>query len=343
MPGSVRQSIRPKQGRPASYITGSYVRTNLPCPWSGGLQGIPGWARIACFLERLVLHPPKVLLLEGGTAAQRECVALYWAAGLNCTEVRKPCERCLLCRRVFDRESTDLHYLDGRDGRIGIDAVRELRPLLGQVPRDGGRRVIILGEAQELTPEAANALLKSMEETDNRNSFVLLAPQRERLLPTLVSRSWVLTLWWRGALSEALAEASAMPGEKERSAESKEWLEAMLTFLRNGRGWFARTMAKSQVDKPLAAGLIGECRRNLIQAMLGSPREKLALFFHEQGNPRLWLDLALRLNQAEQGLMAQVSPALVLDWLVSGMRLRIHSGVCSRPGHWKQNSTVNSP
>lgn len=296
---------------------------------SSDLQGIPGQARIASFLERLAQHPPKVLLLEGGTAGERERVGLYWAAGLNCTEVRKPCGRCPLCRRVFERESTDLLYLDGRDGRIGIDAVRELLPLLGQAPRDGGRRVIILGEAQELTPEAANALLKSMEEMDIRNSFVLLAPQRERLLPTLVSRSWVLTLGWRGALREV----SATPEGGGRSAESEEWLEAMQTFLKSGRGWFSRTMAKSQVDKPLAAGLIGECRRNLIQAMLGSPREKLAFFFHEQGNPRLWRDLGLRLNQAEQGLMAQVSPALVLDWLVAGMRLRIRSEGCPRPGH----------
>jgi DNA polymerase-3 subunit delta' len=288
-------------------------------PLSGDMQGIPDWTRVAQFLERLVLHPPKVLLLEGGTAGEREYVALYWAAGLNCTEAQKPCARCLPCRRVFDREFTDLHYLDGREGRIGIDAVRELRPLLGQAPYGGGRRVIIFGEAQELTPEAANALLKSMEDTDIRNFFVLLAPQRERLLPTLVSRSWVLTLGWPGATRGALA----MPGEKERSAESEEWLEAMAAFLHSGQGWFARTMVKSQVDKTLAAGLIVECRRSLIQAMLGSPREKLAIFFYEQGSPQLWRDLDLRLHQAEQGLMAQVSPALVLDWLVTGMRLRM--------------------
>jgi DNA polymerase-3 subunit delta' len=286
---------------------------------SGDMQGIPDWTRVAQILERLVLYPPKVLLLEGGTAGERERVALYWAAGLNCTEVQKPCARCLLCRRVFGREFTDLHYLDGLAGRIGIDAVRELRPLLGQAPRDGGRRVIMLGEAQELTPEAANALLKSMEDSDVRNSFVLLVPQRERLLPTLVSRSWVLTLGWYGALRWT----STMPGEKERSAENKEWLEAMAAFLHSGQGWFARTMVKSQVDKTLAAGLIIECRRSLIQAMLGSPQERLALLFYEQGSPQLWRDLDLRLHQAEQGLMAQVSPALVLDWLVTGMRLRM--------------------
>lgn len=292
-------------------------------PLSGDMQGIPDWTRVAQFLERLVLHPPKVLLLEGGTAGERERVALYWAAGLNCTEVQKPCARCLPCRRMFAREFTDLHYLDGRTGRIGIDAVRELRPLLGQAPSQGpyggGRRVIILGEAQELTLEAANALLKSMEDTDVRNFFVLLVPQRERLLPTLVSRSWILTLGW----PDALRGVSARLGGNERSAESEEWLEAMAAFLHSGQGWFARTMVKSQVDKALAAGLIVECRRNLIQAMLGSPREKLAILFYEQGSPELWRDLDLRLHKAEQGLMAQVSPALVLDWLVTGMLLRM--------------------
>lgn len=223
-----------------------------------------------------------------------------------------------------------MHYLDGREGRIGIDAVRALRPLLGQAPRDGGRRVIILGEAQEMTPEAANALLKSMEDTDARNYFVLLAPQRERLLPTLVSRSWAMTLGWnhpgQGTRSGAVEAGGA--------GEAEEWSEALLTFLKTGRGWFARTMAKSQVDRALVASLIGVCRSNLIQAVHQSPRTNLAAFFCEQGSPDAWRAVDLRLNQAEQALMAHVSAAVVLDWMVVGLRLYILQKQGSlTPGH----------
>ena len=86
--------------------------------------------------------------------------------------------------------------LDGREGSIKIETVRELRTILGEAPRGDGKRVVILAEAQSLGVEAANALLKSLEEPRPGVCFLLLAPQRERLLPTLVSRGWVVTLAW---------------------------------------------------------------------------------------------------------------------------------------------------
>lgn len=283
---------------------------------------VQGQDRVLEYLGRLLHQPPKALLLEGGGAGERARIAQYWAAALNCHAAQKPCAACPACLRIAEGEFTDLHYLDGREGRIGIDAVRDLRPLLGQAPRDGGRRVIILGEAQEMTPEAANALLTSMEDTDARNYFVLLAPQRERLLPTLVSRSWAMTLGWNHP-GQGTRSGAAEAGE---AGEAGEWSEALLTFLKTGRGWFARTMAKSakaQVDRALAARLIMVCRSNLIQAMHQSPRTNLAAFFCEQGNPDAWRAMDLRLNQAEQALMAHVSAVVVLDWMVVGLRLHI--------------------
>lgn len=278
---------------------------------------VSNWETVARFLGQMRARPPKALLLEGGDPGQREGAALHWASALNCTGEIKPCGACAACRRIAVRESADLVYLDGREGRIGIGAVRELLPLLGQAPRDGGRRVIVFGEAQEMTTEAANALLKSMEDTDPRNCFVLLVPQRERLLPTLVSRSWVLTLGWpeAGGNTDSLST-----GPETAAGGVGEWLHALLGFLRTGRGWFARTMVKSQVDKALASAVIRECRRNLIQAMQQDPRESLARFFHERGDADYWRDVDLRLNEAEQALAAQVAPALVLDWLAAELR-----------------------
>lgn len=220
-------------------------------------------------------------------------------------------------------ESADVRHLDGREGRIGIDAVRELHPLLGQAPRDEGKRVIILGEAQALTPQAANALLKSMEDTDLRNYFVLLAPQRERLLPTLVSRSWVFNLgWprWRGENDDSASEQNPV------HPETGEWGSALLEFLRTGKGWFGRTMVKTAVDRTLAAAMISEWRRQLLLAMYQRPRSDLAVFFGERGNPEIWRSLDLRLQQAESALMAQLAPGLVLDWLALGLRMALRPG-----------------
>ncbi|WP_052813007.1 hypothetical protein [Desulfonatronum thioautotrophicum] len=326
---------------------------------------IPGQDRVVDVLGRLTARPPRVLLLEGGTAEEREKLGLYWTALLNCTgavppeccdapsgtdvpstsghasgqrhsetppdtvpeicsgavsvaagqAVPVPCRQCPACSRIRDGVFLDLIYLDGREGRIGIDAVRDLRGVLGQAPRDAVRRVVVLGEAQELTEQAANALLKSMEDTETRNAYVLLAPQRERLLRTLVSRSWVATLSWD---LEADAEET---GETEQSGMADaQWSEALAGFLRTGRGWFSRTLTKGQVDRPLAFQVIRACRRSLITACQGRPKTSLARVFHDLGRPQAWRDIDLRLDDAEQALRTQVAPALVLDWLAVGLR-----------------------
>ncbi|WP_051434345.1 DNA polymerase III subunit delta' [Desulfonatronum lacustre] len=290
---------------------------------------IPGQDRVVGILARLLSRPPRVLLLEGGTAEERQKLGLYWTALLNCSALPpssslhpspydsslalpggpRPCEQCPACSRIRDGVFLDLVYLDGREGRIGIDTVRELRGLLGQAPRDAKRRVVVLGEAQELTEEAGNALLKSMEDTETRNAYVLLAPQRERLLRTLVSRSWVATLSWD------------LDGVQEREGGSDpEWTEALARFLKTGRDWFGRTMVKGQVDRPLAFHVIHACRRGLIRACQGRTDSSLARAFLEQGSPAAWRAVDLRLDEAEQALRTQVSPPLVLDWLAVGLR-----------------------
>lgn len=152
--------------------------------------------RVRAALNKLASDPPQVLILEGGSVAERFSVALWHAARLNCPEGRPPCLHCPACLQIGANLFHDLYVLDGREGSIKIETVRELRTILGEAPRGDGKRVVILAEAQSLGVEAANALLKSLEEPRPGVCFLLLAPQRERLLPTLVSRGWVVTLAW---------------------------------------------------------------------------------------------------------------------------------------------------
>ena len=152
--------------------------------------------RVRAALNKLASDPPQVLILEGGSVAERFSVALWHAARLNCPEGQPPCLHCPACLQIGANLFHDLYVLDGREGSIKIETVRELRTILGEAPRGDGKRVVILAEAQSLGVEAANALLKSLEEPRPGVCFLLLAPQRERLLPTLVSRGWVVTRAW---------------------------------------------------------------------------------------------------------------------------------------------------
>jgi DNA polymerase III subunit delta' len=243
-------------------------------------------------------HPPSVLLLEGGTALQRLAAALYWAAGMNCREHPKPCMSCRLCGQVLQVVHQDVILLDGGKETIKIDPVRDVRSVFGQAPKGEGRRVVILAESQEMTTEAANCLLKSMEEPGPFNLFVLTAPQREMLLPTLVSRSWVVTLGWPGPAVSAAGDEAA---------------EAMMRFAESGRGWFRRTAGKGSVDARLVAETVAALQRRWIDFLAG---RAAATASADKG--RILRSLPL-IDRVQEGLAAGVNPALCLDWLALGL------------------------
>ncbi len=271
-------------------------------------------ARVRGFLHHLAERPPQVLLLEGGTADERAAMALYWAALLNCTEQERPCRACPACVQMTSLHHRDMFFLDGREGAIKIQDIREVRSVLGEPPRGGGRRMVILAEAQALGIEAANALLKSLEEPRPGTSFVLLAPQRERLLPTLISRSWVLTLAWPGT-------DTASDSVEDAEQDLAPWAEALAEFARTGTGWFGLSSAKGGLDNLLAQRIVVLCQRELAAAMRGgstsSPLCAVLAGLGQLGQRRL--DEALA--ECQESLIAQVNPALVMDWLATRLAL----------------------
>jgi len=258
-------------------------------------------------LDRLAPAPPQAMVFEGGDAGDRLFMALRWAARLNCQEQAPPCGLCPSCVQIAEKVHLDLILLDGREGAIKVDQVRDIRVKALEPPRGPGTRVIVLAEAQELTIEAANALLKSMEEPRPGNSFVLLAPLRERLLPTLVSRSWVMSLPWVLRL-----DGAADPAEAE---EMEAWLSAFAGFVRTGAGWFERTAVKGRVPRQTAAGILLAMEREVAKALIvGQSRSEAGAFFASLGDAELRrLDEILR--ESQEAVTAMVNPSLVLDRL----------------------------
>jgi DNA polymerase-3 subunit delta' len=262
-------------------------------------------------LDQLADNPPQVLVLEGGTATDREAAALYYAAALSCSETGA-CGACDCCIQVRDRVYMDLVFLDGSEQSIKVDDIREVRSKVGEPPRGPGHRVVILTEAQGLTPAAANALLKSMEEPRPGNCFVLLAPQRERLLPTLVSRSWTLTLAWPDA-----GEAQT-PDEKRSAAE---WLEALEHFWRTGLGLFALTGTKGKITRNTAQHVILALSKELADVLAERSTSSLGSFLLERlGLPGL-RRLDLLLESSQEILVGQVNPILTLEWFATRVAL----------------------
>ena len=176
----------------------------------------PDFDRIREVLHRLAANPPQVLLLEGGTEPQRLAAARYWAACVNCPQPGGeggPCLICPTCMQIDAGEHLDVLAYDGRISNaddeahpgpiraLNMDNIRDLKQKLRDAPHGQGRRVVLLMGVEQNRSNAANALLKALEEPSPSSCFVLLAAQREQLLPTLVSRSLCLTLPWPDSLS----------------------------------------------------------------------------------------------------------------------------------------------
>lgn len=165
-----------------------------------GREGI-GKATLAYRFARHILARPEERDPEGRTldvppasSAARQVLALSHP-GL------------LLLRRPYDARAKRFTT------SIPVDEVRRLKGFLGLTGGDGAWRVVIVDSADELNPNAANALLKSLEEPPERAVFLLVSGQPGGLLPTIRSRCRRLDLAalasmpLRGAVSAAMAAA----------------------------------------------------------------------------------------------------------------------------------------
>ncbi|MBI9078980.1 MAG: DNA polymerase III subunit delta' [Pseudodesulfovibrio sp.] len=271
------------------------------------LAALIGQEHAVSRLNAIAHDPPQSIVIEGGDADARVALALYWAMRLNCASGSIPCGQCPACRQIGDLVFNDLLFFDGREGVIKIGTIRDQRGTWGQPPNGDGFRVSIFAEAQMFKTEAANALLKSLEEPRPGNVFVLAAPQRERLLETLVSRSWVITMGW--------------PDVRRNEPEITEWTTALANFWRTGRGWFERTSPKGAVDKNLAMQVVLGMQRELREALSGTCGTPLSSGLVQMYDLRGLRRIDLVLEQAQDALNTSVpvNPAMVLDWVATRM------------------------
>ena len=138
-------------------------------------------------------------LLVGPPHVGKMTLALDLAGALNCTEGAPPCGSCRACQRIQQGKYPDVIVIDkyaGRDQKdrrkateIGIDTVREILQRGSSLPPyEGNYKVYIIEDADLMSAEAANCLLKTLEEPPQHIVILLLTSQENALLPTVVSR-----------------------------------------------------------------------------------------------------------------------------------------------------------
>ncbi|SMO81654.1 DNA polymerase III subunit delta' [Melghirimyces algeriensis] len=129
----------------------------------------------------------------GPNGTGKETAAIELAKALNCeTNVGEACDDCRSCRRISHDNHPDIVRLKPDGQSIKIGQVRELQQRFSYTSSEGTTRVVILRNAEKLTLQAANSLLKFLEEPVSRMVAILLTETAHALLPTIRSRCQIL-------------------------------------------------------------------------------------------------------------------------------------------------------
>jgi len=134
-------------------------------------------------------------LIIGPRHVGKRTLAINLAQALNCDSPEPPCGQCRSCQRILEGKHADVVPI-GLDSRteIGIDDIRGLQRLANLPPYEGKCKVFIIDGAEYLSTEAANSLLKILEEPPQKVVWLLLSAEENRLLPTIISRCQRLEL-----------------------------------------------------------------------------------------------------------------------------------------------------
>lgn len=193
-------------------------------------------------------------IIQGEEGSGKKLLAGIFAAALQCEKSEeRPCEICTSCRQAASGNHPDIRWITHEKATIGVDDIRlQLNNDIMVKPYSRPYKVYIIDEAEKMTEQAQNAMLKTIEEPPDYAVILLLTINAKLLLSTILSRCILLTirpvakgeitklLMERHGVTDYLAEIAAdfadgVPGRAVRYAVSENFAmqrEEMLKLVR---------------------------------------------------------------------------------------------------------------
>lgn len=166
---------------------------------------------------------PHALLIGGPSGSGKSTLALEISAAINCenkhTASTLPCRRCTNCRRICEGSFTDVKICEKPSDKatLGVDAIKELREDMFLSATESDFKVYIIDDAECMTVEAQNSLLKVLEEPPSGVIILLLAKESDKILTTIKSRTQYIAM---SRFSDAELE-KYLPSKSESAAKLK--------------------------------------------------------------------------------------------------------------------------
>lgn len=256
-------------------------------------------------------------LFCGPHGSGKTTIARVLAKAVNCQSRGEaqfePCGKCSSCQEIQQGRAMDLIEIDAASHR-GIDEVRELRDGIGFAPTKAKYKVFILDEAHQLSKDAANALLKTLEEPPSHAIFVLATTEIHKMIATIVSRCQRFD-FRKLTLPEIVGRLQTI-SRSEGAKIEKEALELIALnaggSLRDGESLLNQVLTIGAAKAEDIKELLGIIDTNIVAHLLDFVAEK------KSGQAIDFLNRVL-----EKGYSAQQFSRALINYLRQGLILKI--------------------
>ncbi|USB33286.1 DNA polymerase III subunit delta' [Paenibacillus sp. YPG26] len=224
-------------------------------------------------------------LFSGPAGSGQKEMALSFVQALFCTEGEDDaCGECLECRKLLHGNHPDLHVIEPEGNSIKIDQIRDLQRIFSYRSESGNLKAYIIQDAEKMTVQAANSLLKFLEEPPSPAVAILLSDNGRALLPTIQSRSQLVpfTALSPELMMQVLSSGDYSAALIRAAVHLAAGIEACRDLLQ--QNWFAEIrnvvvqLGKESTSR--AGSTLITAQQSVIKAGLGDHLDVLFDLFH---------------------------------------------------------------